>query len=190
MCKPAPSDGCLSPAGKQSVGSQATRAEVHVPHRSAEPQCAEDSCEATSYGAINGIGSCVVEEPHHPGTMRLTTAITTLLLPLGILAAKSAPDGNFDAFHAQQVSSSGSPVKLDDKLYAELTKTPRDYSVAVLLTALHPDIACGLCHEFQPEWEMLSKSWLKGDKKSESRVVFGTLDFQHGRETFKSVRLC
>ncbi|KAH8671149.1 hypothetical protein BX600DRAFT_458429 [Xylariales sp. PMI_506] len=48
---------------------------------------------------------------------------------------------------------------------------------------------CTLCREFQPEWELLAKSWTKGDKKGESRLIFGTLDFNDGRETFVSLGL-
>jgi oligosaccharyltransferase complex subunit gamma len=44
-----------------------------------------------------------------------------------------------------------------------------------------------LCREFQPEWELLAKSWTKGDKKSESRLVYGTLDFTDGKATFQGV---
>lgn len=78
-------------------------------------------------------------------------------------------------------------MKLGDVAYKSLTTVPRDYSVAVLLTAIDARFGCQLCREFQPEWDLLAKSWTKGDKKAESRLLFGTLDFADGRETFMSV---
>ena len=44
-----------------------------------------------------------------------------------------------------------------------------------------------MCREFQSEWDVLSKSWIRGDKPGDSRLIFGTLDFNEGSETFKKV---
>jgi oligosaccharyltransferase complex subunit gamma len=118
--------------------------------------------------------------------MRVLQLLTAALLPLASLAAKKASTDRFQTFHAKQLSNAG-PVKLDDKAYADLTKAPRDYSVAVLLTALEARFGCNLCNEFQPEWELLAKQWSRGDKAGEGRLVFGTLDFVDGKNTFQSV---
>jgi hypothetical protein len=120
--------------------------------------------------------------------MRWLPLFLSLALPLGSFAAKkSAPVDRFKEFHAEALSSA--PVKLGDASYKDLTSVPRDYSVAVLLTAMENRFGCQLCREFNPEWELLAKSWTKGDKKGESRVVFATLDFSEGRDTFVSVSL-
>ncbi|KAJ3561421.1 hypothetical protein NPX13_g8952 [Xylaria arbuscula] len=121
--------------------------------------------------------------------MRWVPALLSLLaLPLGSLAAKSSSSTErFETFHAQAVSSS--PLKLTDSSYKKLTSAPRDYSVAVLLTALDAKYGCQLCGIFQPEWEILGKSWIKGDKKAESRLILSTLDFSDGREIFMSLGL-
>jgi oligosaccharyltransferase complex subunit gamma len=113
--------------------------------------------------------------------MRLLSILTAALLPAATLAAKT-PEERFNAALAK-----GQPQKLTDISYDSLTKAPRDFSVAVLLTAQDARFGCQLCNEFQPEWELLAKSWVKGDKKKESRVVFGTLDFLDGKATFQSV---
>lgn len=120
--------------------------------------------------------------------MKLLTLLTTLL-PLGALAAKKgASTDRFEKYHSK-LSSAGGALKLDDKSYGELTTgAPRDYSVAVLLTALEARFGCNLCNEFQPEWDMLAKQWTKGDKQAEGRMLFGTLDFIDGKQTFSSVR--
>jgi len=118
-----------------------------------------------------------------PFIMKLLIAITASLLPFSTFAAKKSSTGRFDTFRAK-----AAPLKLDDASYGKLTNAPRDYSVAVLLTALKPQFGCQLCRDFEPEWELLAKSWTKGDKKGESRLLFGTLDFIDGKGTFQSVR--
>ncbi|KAF2174049.1 hypothetical protein M409DRAFT_62216 [Zasmidium cellare ATCC 36951] len=116
--------------------------------------------------------------------MRVLQLAAAVLLPLTALAAKKSPEERFSEAHAKP-----QPVKLDDRSYDALTKAPRDYSVAVLLTAMDARFGCQLCHEFQPEWELLARSWTKGDKGAESRLAFGTLDFLDGKATFQSMQL-
>lgn len=124
--------------------------------------------------------------PPPPPAMKLLSLITAALLPLTALAAKKPTGDLFQKYNAKQLSASGS-FKLDDKSYAQLTKAPRDYSVAVLLTALEARFGCGLCNDFQPEYDLLARSWSKGDKNGEGRLLFGTLDFLDGKSVFQSV---
>ncbi|KAK4140548.1 magnesium transporter protein 1 [Dichotomopilus funicola] len=123
--------------------------------------------------------------------MRWLSLFSLALSATGALAAKApgkkTPEERFQLYHNKALSSS--PVKLADASYRELTSTPRDYSVAVLLTAMDSRYGCQLCREFQPEWELLARSWTNGDRKGESRVVFGTLDFGDGRDVFMSLGL-
>lgn len=107
------------------------------------------------------------------------------LLGAGVLAAKSDPATTFKDFHQKSLSST--PIKLDDSSYKKVTGLPRDYTVAVLLTALDSRYACQMCRDFDPEWKLLSKSWAKGDKAGNSKTLFTVLDFNDGRETFMSV---
>ncbi|KAL2264977.1 hypothetical protein VTJ83DRAFT_7487 [Remersonia thermophila] len=98
---------------------------------------------------------------------------------------KLPPGERFNLFHGKATASSAAaPLKLVEADYRALVATPRDYSVAVLLTAMDARYGCQLCREFQPEWELLARSWTNGDKQGESRVVFGTLDFNDGRDVF------
>ncbi|KAF7546153.1 hypothetical protein G7046_g9382 [Stylonectria norvegica] len=120
--------------------------------------------------------------------MRFTTSFfSLLLLASGAVAAKRSTTERFAEYHAKAQSSS--PLKLGDVSYKSLTATPRDYSVAVLLTALESRFGCQLCREFQPEWDLVGKSWAKGDKAGKSRMLFGTLDFADGRDVFLSLGL-
>ncbi|KAK4159313.1 magnesium transporter protein 1 [Cladorrhinum sp. PSN259] len=117
----------------------------------------------------------------------LPAFLSVSLLAGGSLAAKKTSEERFKSFHTKSLSST--PVKLGDSSYRELTSTPRDYTAAIVLTAMDPRFGCQLCREFQPEWELLSRSWTKGDKAGESRLIFGTLDFTDGRDIFMSLGL-
>ena len=101
------------------------------------------------------------------------------------LAARSDPAKRFDVFHKRTLSTT--PIKIDDVSYHELTSLPRDYSVVVLLTALEARFGCHVCREFQPEWDVLAKSWARGDRRGESRMIYATLDFIDGKNTFQKV---
>lgn len=117
-------------------------------------------------------------------TMRILATLTLALLPFSAFAAKNA-GGKFEDYHTRSVSST--PLKLDDSSYEDLTALPRDYSVVVLLTALEARFGCQLCRDFQPEWDLIGKSWNRGDRRGESRVLYGTLDFTDGKGTFQKV---
>lgn len=117
--------------------------------------------------------------------MRFLPTLLLTLLGSASAAKKATPEERFKTYHAKALSSA--PVKLGDPSYRELTGAPRDYTVAVLLTAMDSRFGCQLCRDFQPEWDLLARSWTGGDKKGESRLVFGTLDFADGRDIFMSV---
>lgn len=114
--------------------------------------------------------------------MQLLRFLALAALSLTAVSAKKASTSKFDTYFAKQASSA--PFELDEKGYNELTTAPRDYSLAVLLTALDAKYACGICREFDPEWKILGRSWQKGDRNGEHRLLLSTLDFDHGRDVF------
>jgi oligosaccharyltransferase complex subunit gamma len=116
--------------------------------------------------------------------MRLPS-FTALALAVSAAFGAKPSEERFNTYHAKSLTAA--PLKLGDAGYRALTSAPRDYSVNVLLTAIDARFGCQLCREFQSEWELLARSWVKGDKKGESRTLFATLDFAEGRETFLSV---
>ena len=122
-----------------------------------------------------------------PARMKLSRLIIWTLLPVSCIGARKSSDGGFETYHAH--SQSSAPLRLDDASYDQLTATPRNYSVVILLTALEARFGCQLCRDFQPEWDLLGKSWAKGDKHGESRILLGTLDFADGKGTFQKVVL-
>ena len=99
--------------------------------------------------------------------------------------AKPKSVDKFKDFHTKSLSST--PLRLDDNIYDDLTSGPRNYTAVVLLTALDARFGCNLCKDFQPEWEVLSKSWAKGDRRGESRTLYAQLDFADGKGTFQKV---
>ncbi len=117
--------------------------------------------------------------------MKFFEFIILTSLPLFCLGAKRTPSNTFEAYHAR--SQSTAPLRLDDASYEELTTIPRNHSVVVLLTALEARFGCQLCRDFQPEWDLLGKSWAKGDKHGDSRILLGTLDFADGKGAFQKV---
>lgn len=113
---------------------------------------------------------------------------SSILLPFSLLFAGVLADEPSERFvDFQKKALSSSPVKLDDASYKKITAPPRDYSIAVLLTAMDARYGCQMCREFGPELDLLSSQWVKGDKAGNSKVLFGVLDFNDGRETFMSV---
>ena len=120
----------------------------------------------------------------------LSTLASACALVSGAHAAagSKAPKTSEQRFSEfRQLARHSSTIQVNDVSYKSLTAAPRDYSVAVLLTALDARFGCQLCREFQPEWDLVGKSWTKGDKKGEARMIFGTLDFSEGRDIFLSV---
>lgn len=119
--------------------------------------------------------------------MRVLGCLLLAVLSLtSFVTTKSAGD-RFETHHSKSLSAS--PVKLDDASYEDLTRVPRDYTVVVLLTALEARFGCQMCREFQPEWDVIAKSWVRGDREGASRVIFGTLDFADGKGTFQKLML-
>lgn len=114
---------------------------------------------------------------------RLTVVLG--LLPWLYVAARSKSTGKFEQHYSKFTSSP--PLKLDDASYEQLTGAPRDYTIAILLTALEARFGCQLCRDFQPEWDVVGHSWAKGDKRGDSRLLLGTLDFADGKGTFQKV---
>ena len=124
---------------------------------------------------------CLIE----PLRMKFATSLVLALLSCNSISARRHSSTSFEDYYQQFLSSP--PLRLNDASYNSLTATPRNHSVVILLTALEARFGCQLCKDFQPEWEILGKSWAKGDKNGESRLLLGTVDFNDGRATFQKV---
>ncbi|KAE8348093.1 oligosaccharyl transferase subunit [Aspergillus coremiiformis] len=118
--------------------------------------------------------------------MNLFTLIISLFY---IVSSAFCANSELDKFERYQSLSRSTPIDLDDSLYEDLTSKPRNYHVAVLLTASEARYGCILCREFQPEWEIIARSWNKGPKPDGLRMLFTTLDFSNGKATFQKLML-
>ncbi|KAL4947747.1 hypothetical protein BDW69DRAFT_177804 [Aspergillus filifer] len=118
--------------------------------------------------------------------MKVFNVITSLLFffPIGLFAASSP-----DKFEHYQSLSRAAPVQLDDASYDDITSTPRDYYAAVILTAMEARFGCVLCRDFQPEFDLIARSWNKGSKPADLKLLFGTLDFTNGKAAFQRLML-
>jgi oligosaccharyltransferase complex subunit gamma len=101
-----------------------------------------------------------------------------------LLSASTSASARQDTNKFQQRPT---PIELDDSSYDKITSTPRDYHVAILLTALDARYGCSQCRSFQSEWDLIAHSWNKGIKPDGIKLAFGTLDFSNGRNTFQKV---
>ncbi|KIW14919.1 hypothetical protein PV08_07704 [Exophiala spinifera] len=119
--------------------------------------------------------------------MHLFKYLALTALSIATVSAKKASPTKFDTYFSKQASSA--PFEIDEKGYNDLTTAPRDYHLAVLLTARDARYACGLCKEFDPEWNILGRSWQKGDKHGDHRLLLSTVDFDNGRNVFMKLQL-
>ncbi|KAK2609341.1 oligosaccharyl transferase subunit ost3/OST6 [Conoideocrella luteorostrata] len=117
----------------------------------------------------------------------LSTLASGCALVASAFAAEETSQQRFAQF--TRISRLTTPIQLNDASYKSLTASPRDYAVAIVLTAQESRFGCQLCRDFKPEWELVSQSWTKGDRRQESRLLFGVLDFTEGRDTFLSLGL-
>ena len=117
--------------------------------------------------------------------MNLYSILVASIFCIGALGAKASSADKFQKYHSLSLSST--PLDIDDITYENLTSAPRDYSVAILLTATEVKYGCKLCRDFAPEWELIARSWKKGDKEGNSRMLFSTLDLSNGKNTFQKV---
>ncbi|KAL4998092.1 hypothetical protein BDV10DRAFT_167677 [Aspergillus recurvatus] len=118
--------------------------------------------------------------------MKLFTLIASLLylIPATLAAAPTT-----DKFEKYQSISRLAPIQLDDSSYDDITSKPRDYHVAVILTATEARFGCVLCRDFQPEFDLIARSWNKGSKPDDLKLLFGTLDFRNGKAAFQKLML-
>ncbi|TWU71673.1 oligosaccharyl transferase subunit ost3/OST6 [Metarhizium rileyi] len=117
----------------------------------------------------------------------LSLTVSACALVAGAFAAEKSTEERFIQF--SRLARLSTPLQLNDASYKSMTSAPRDYSVAVVLTAQESRFGCQLCREFKPEWDLVAQSWARGDKRQESRLFFGVLDFTEGRDTFVSLGL-
>ncbi|KAK4057253.1 oligosaccharyl transferase subunit ost3/OST6 [Microbotryomycetes sp. JL221] len=123
--------------------------------------------------------------------MRISAAAllcAAVSIPLACTKKVSSSEPKRDRFRALASSNNGI-IPLNAALYDEITATPRDYSVSVVLTALSPQFKCSPCHLMQPEYNLVAKQW-KGQRRSDDEEhFFAVLDFVNGQEIYQRLNL-
>ncbi|KAK9478776.1 hypothetical protein V1514DRAFT_330353 [Lipomyces japonicus] len=79
-------------------------------------------------------------------------------------------------------------IRLTDKNFDQVVNAPRDYGLAVLLTAESPQMGCQLCREFAPDFNLVVHSWHHEHADSD-KLFFAVLDFKDGKQTFQKLQL-
>jgi oligosaccharyltransferase complex subunit gamma len=97
-------------------------------------------------------------------------------------------------------------IPLDDATFSLLTSPNRNWSSAILFTALDPRRRCSPCkfveflisscfghsckmvsRDFNPSWNAVGKAWSSTKKEHRDDHFFATLDFDIGQTTFQKV---
>lgn len=115
--------------------------------------------------------------------MRLFSYFAALLCTSGLALSEATKS---DKLQRLESLSRSNAIDLDDASFADLTAAPRDYHVAVVLTATETRFGCALCRDFKPEWDIVARSWNRA-KPKDIDMIFGTLDFTNGKDTFRQV---
>ncbi|KAL4814179.1 hypothetical protein BDW67DRAFT_166318 [Aspergillus spinulosporus] len=118
--------------------------------------------------------------------MKLSTIIALFLYLIPATLAAAPTTNKFEKY---QSISRLAPIQLNDLTYDDITSKPRDYHVAVILTATEARFGCVLCRDFQPEFDLIARSWNKGSKPDDLKLLFGTLDFRNGKAAFQKLML-
>ena len=163
--------------------------------RAAHPHVCAPGGQASLPGRQTLLSHCAVATPH---TMRTSVTIALLgfvaLLASFADAAVKSKDGA-SAKHARMLKQAQAAT---DKIlevkglqdFEDLTGSPRNFSISMLLTAVESGVQCGPCVTFQPSYVNLAKSHarLKGD--AVNRHLFALLEFKNGKEVFQRVSGC
>ncbi|QVM12266.1 oligosaccharyl transferase subunit ost3/OST6 [Coccidioides posadasii str. Silveira] len=120
--------------------------------------------------------------------MGVKQTVNLFLISLNFFFASNVVSGLDKFTQFSSLPKSLLPIQLDDSSYNEIVSDPRDYHVAILLTAVEARYGCQLCRDMQPEWDLLAKSWNKASHPS-TRLLFGTLDFDQGKAVFQKLIL-
>ncbi|KAK9456191.1 hypothetical protein V1511DRAFT_496807 [Dipodascopsis uninucleata] len=127
--------------------------------------------------------------------MKLSSYIVFALIAFAsaaLAASAGKSQQTFDSSNMQRLLTtskrSSGVIKLTDKNFDSVIDSPRDYAVAVLLTAESPQMGCQLCRQFGPDFALVGHSW-NVDHPNGDGLFFAAIDFKDGQNTFKKLQL-
>ncbi|KIY43554.1 hypothetical protein FISHEDRAFT_78406 [Fistulina hepatica ATCC 64428] len=99
------------------------------------------------------------------------------------LAAKPSPHQRL----VDLAAAGNGVIQLDENTYDLLTSPNRNWSAAIVYTALDKRMKCAPCKEFDPEWSAVVKAWSQVPAEDRDTHFFGTLDFTNGQAVFQKL---
>lgn len=114
--------------------------------------------------------------------MRLGVLPLLALQMLLVLAAMDASQVK------ELVNPSTGLIHLNDRNFKEIVGGPRDYTIAVLLTAEGPHFGCGFCKLFGPVFGRVASSWNMEHPEGDG-LFFGVADISDSQGTYQSFGL-
>lgn len=75
-----------------------------------------------------------------------------------------------------------------NKFREYVTKTPRNYSMIVMFTALSAQSQCAICKQASDEYHMVANSYRYSSQYS-NKMFFAMVDFDEGPDVFQSMKL-
>lgn len=115
----------------------------------------------------------------------LTLALTSLT---SFTTAAAAVDASTKFSALSRNAAKPGLIQLTSSLYDTLVSAPRNYTSLILLTAMDAKFGCAMCKEFQPEYELLAKSWAAQHKGGDGLYIT-MLDFEKGKDVFMKLGL-
>ncbi|GAA5798135.1 hypothetical protein EDC94DRAFT_536986 [Helicostylum pulchrum] len=113
----------------------------------------------------------------------LLLAFIQLVFVIGFVSAQDAKKSKLVSLQDNDTGV----IKLNSNSYERFTEGKRNYGFVVLLTALDSQFNCLPCREFDPEYNLVSKSFQKS--KDNENLFFGRLDFKDGQAVYQKLKI-
>lgn len=125
--------------------------------------------------------------------MRTSSVVTAVVFALLSFAgiAFSQEDGGGGEYNSEYVNSlkgSDGLIQLTDKNFDKVVGGPRDYTVAVFLTASQPQYGCQFCRMVGPSIEKIAYSWNQDHPQGDG-LFFAVADIQNTQMSFRKLQL-
>ncbi|ANB14202.1 Ost3p [Sugiyamaella lignohabitans] len=116
------------------------------------------------------------------------TRLNFVALLLSLVSIVLAVDTQYDAKYVNSLKDSSGIVRLTDATFSRVVEGPRDYTVAVLLTADSPKYGCQFCKIVGPPFETIASSW-KQDHPNGDGLFFAVADIADTQGSFMQLGL-
>lgn len=115
--------------------------------------------------------------------MRLSQLLISISLFVGVFASSEVT-----AAKLSKAKSSNGIIRLTDQNFDKVIGGPRDYSIALLLTADGPQYGCVFCRIVSPQYQLIASSWSK-DHRNDDGVFFAIADIADAQNVYRQLGL-